>query len=71
MTFQNTPDGVFPMEVVAARPQSNNESNDFIKEMESSATAAAHSSGSGAMAFTSFAVDAVSCESKHVWQNLM
>ena len=49
MTFQNTPDGVYPMEVVAARPQSNNQSYEFIKEMESAANEAVQSSGSGAM----------------------
>ena len=58
MTFQNTPDGVCPMEVVAACPQSNNESNKFMKEMELAAIEAVHSSGNGVMAFTSFAVDA-------------
>ena len=63
-------DGVCPMEVVAARLHSNNESNELIKEMESAATKAVQSSGIGAMAFTSYAVDSVSCESKHVWHSV-
>ena len=70
MTFQNTPYGVCPMEVVAARPQSNTESNTFIKEMELAVTKAIQSSGSGVMAFTSYTVDGVSCESKHVWHSV-
>ena len=70
MSFQGTPPGVSPMEIVAARPQSNNESNDFIKDMELAASSAARSSGAGAMCFTNFAVDAVSCESQHVWHAL-
>ena len=31
LTFQSSPPGVPISELVAARPQSNNESNDFIK----------------------------------------
>ena len=31
LTFQSTPSGVPISELLAARPQSNNESNDFIK----------------------------------------
>ena len=42
MTFQNTPDGVCPMYVVAERPQPNNESNEFIKDMELAATESVH-----------------------------
>ena len=67
MSFQGTPSGISPMEIVAARPQSNNESNDFIKDMELAASAAARSSGAGAMSFTNYCVDGVSCESAHVW----
>ena len=34
MSFQHSPPGVPPTEVVAACPQSNNESNDFIVAIE-------------------------------------
>ena len=52
------------MEVVAGRPQSKNESNDFIKDMESAASAAYVQAGGR---FSNFTVDGVSCESAHVW----
>ena len=67
MTFQNTPPGVSPSEIVAARPQSNNESNEFIVDMERSAALALHTTGASATSFVNFAVDGVSCESRHVW----
>eukprot|EP00957_Ditylum_brightwellii_P161422 12290693-Ditylum_brightwellii.AAC.1 len=34
MAFQNAPTGVTRSEIVAARPQSNNELNEFVKAME-------------------------------------
>ena len=40
MSFQETPSGIPTMEVVAGKPKSNNESNDLIKDMESTASAA-------------------------------
>lgn len=55
------------MEIVAARPQSNNESNNFIKDMELAASEAACSSGAGALSFANYSVDGVSCESVHLW----
>jgi len=58
------------MEVVAARPQSNNETNEFIKDMESAATEAIQSLGRGTMSFTGYAVDGVSGESKHVCHSI-
>ena len=64
MTFQDSPSGVAPTEVVAARPQSNNESNDFIKFMESAALAAANAAEVSPMSFKNIACDGVSCESK-------
>ena len=64
MSFQDTPRGIPVMEVVAGRPQSNNESNDFIKEMEAVASVASVQAGGR---FTNFTVDGVSCESTHVW----
>ena len=33
LSFQDTPSGVLTMEFVTGKPQSNNESNDFIKGM--------------------------------------
>ena len=38
VTFQNIPPGVSPKEVIAERPQSNNDSNEFIKLMETAAS---------------------------------
>lgn len=70
MTFQRTPAGVSPTELVAAHAQSNNESNAFIIDMERSAALAVQVSGAGVKNFTNFAVDGVSCESKHVWTSL-
>ena len=40
MTFQSCLPGIPHTEVVAAMPQSNNESNDFIVDMETAATKA-------------------------------
>ena len=67
MSFQRSPPGVSPSAVVAARPQSNNESSDFIKEMEATACAAGRKMGSR---FLNITVDGVSCESPHVMQIL-
>jgi len=63
MSFQHSPPGVPPTEIVAALPQSNNESNDFIVSMETAAMAA---SRSGLARFTNFCVDGVSVEARHV-----
>ena len=63
MSFQDTPSRVPTMGVVAGRPQSNNESNDFIKDMESAASAASVKDGGR---FENFTVDGVYCESAHV-----
>ena len=52
------------MEVVAGRPQSNNESKNFIKDMESAASAAYVKPGGR---FANFTVDVVYFESTHVW----
>jgi hypothetical protein len=66
LTFQSSPPGVPISELVAARPQSNNESNDFIKEieLEASASVSRHKQAR----FSNISVDGVSCESKHVWR---
>ena len=64
MSFQDTSSGVPTMEFVAGRPQSNNESNDFIKDMESVASSA---SAKAIGRFENLTVDGVSCESAHVW----
>ena len=63
VTFQNTPPGVSPTEIIASRPQSNKDANTFIKYMEASASAAANE---GRARFSNLTVDGVSCESKHV-----
>ena len=67
MSFQNSPPGVPPTEIVASRPQGNNDSNDFIKDMEVSAVSA---SRSGQGRFVNFSVDGVLVESRHVWSAL-
>ena len=66
LTFQSSPPGVPISELVAARPQSNNESNDFIKEIELEASASV--SRNKQARFSNIAVDGVSCESNHVWR---
>ena len=65
VTYQGGPVGINPSEIVAARPQTNNESNDFIMEMERAASAISKSTGAS---FTNITVDGVSCESRHVWR---
>ena len=65
VTYQGSPPGINPSEIVAARPQTNNESNDFIMEMERAASAISKSTGAS---FTNITVDGVSCESRHVWR---
>jgi len=67
MSFQHSPPGISPTEVIAARPQGNNESNDFIKMME---VAAVSVSRTGRGRFVNFSVDGVSVESWHVWSAL-
>lgn len=63
MSFQNCPKGVVPMVVIAARPQSNNETSSFTRLIETACTAAASASGGR---FLGFAVDGVSLESMDV-----
>ena len=70
MTFQLTLPGLPPTVVVGARPQSNNESNDFILDMESASTQAMASTGVHPSSFLNYAVDGVSCESRHVWKSI-
>ena len=70
LTFQSTPPGIPPSEIVAARPQSNNESNEFVKSMESSVALALQSLEVKPKVFVSFGVDGVSCESRHVWDSI-
>eukprot|EP00957_Ditylum_brightwellii_P070342 5343667-Ditylum_brightwellii.AAC.1 len=45
MTFQHTPAGVSPTEIVVAHPQSNNEPNEFIKDMDRLVSSAVQLSG--------------------------
>lgn len=63
ISFQNCPKGVVPMVVIAARPQSNNETSSFTRLIETACTAAATASGGR---FLGFAVDGVSLESMDV-----
>ena len=70
MTFQLTLPELPPTVVVGARPQSNNESNDFILDMESASTQAMASTGVHPSSFLNYAVDGVSCESRHVWKSI-
>jgi len=69
MSFQSSPDGVPVYEIVAARPQSNNESNDFVKDMEKAASAAMALTGVHGSSFLNTAVDGVSCESRNVQES--
>ena len=64
MSFKDTYSSVPTMEDVAVRPQLNNESNSFVKDTESAASAASVKAGGR---FSNFTVDGVSCESAHVW----
>ena len=66
LTFQSSLSGVSISKLVAARHQSNNESNDFIKEIELEASASM--SRNKQARFSNIAVDGVSCESNHVWR---
>ena len=70
MTFQLTVPGLPPTEVVAARPQSNNESNNFIIDMEYASARAIALTGIHPSSFLNYAVDGVSCESRHVWKSI-
>lgn len=63
ISFQNCPKGVVPMVVIAARPQSNNETSSFTRLIETACTASATASGGR---FLGFAVDGVSLESMDV-----
>ena len=64
MTFQQSPKGVSPVVVVSVLPQSNNESNQFIVDMESCAARAMEKASINSLSLTGFAVDGVSVESK-------
>ena len=67
MTFKCTPPGVSLSEIIAARSQSNNKSNEFIIDMKRAVLQALQESSINGKAFVNFAVDRVSCESKYVW----
>ena len=55
--FQNSPPGVPKFETIAARPQSNNGSNDFITSVEGAVSTALVSSGIPSSSFVNFAVE--------------
>ena len=69
MSFQLSLPGMLNTEVIAARPQSNNESNDFIIDMERASARAMHSTGVYPTSVLNYAVDGVSCENRHVWKS--
>ena len=55
-------------EVVVARPQSNNESNDFVIDIERASARAVYSTGIHPTSVLNYAMDGFSCESRHVWK---
>eukprot|EP00957_Ditylum_brightwellii_P009279 701897-Ditylum_brightwellii.AAC.1 len=67
MPFQHSPAGVPRTVIIAALPQSNNESNDFINIMENMAVSVAHLHNGRLI---TFAVDAMSAKSQHVWMSI-
>ena len=69
MSFQLSLPGMPHIEVIVARPQSNNESNDFIIDMERASVRGVHSTGVHPTFFLNYAVDGVSCESRHLWKS--
>ena len=65
LTFQpNGVKGISPTTVVAACPQENNESNDFIIKTLSYANQAMKNAGVSGTSLLNFVVDGVSCESR-------
>ena len=66
MIFQDGPPGAPKFELIALCPQSNNEANEFVTAVEDAVTAAMVATDTHALSFVTFAVDGVSCESKHV-----
>ena len=69
MSFQLSLPGVPHTEVAAARPQSNNESNDFIIDMKSVSSKVMKSTGAYPTRFLDYTGDGVLCESRHVWKS--
>ena len=61
--FQNCPKGISPTVVIAARPQSNNETSSFTRLIETACVAGAAKAGAH---FLGFAVDGISLESMDV-----
>jgi len=76
MSFQSTEKGVAPSIVVAARPQSNNETSNFVQAMELAASkaakelAASEPAGATNYRFAGFAVDGVSVEGEDVRRSI-
>lgn len=64
IVFQQVPSGLPPVEIIALRPQSNNESSDFTNVVVQAAATIAEETPNGSL--LSFAVDGVSVESKDV-----
>ena len=70
MTFQSSEPGLPPTEVINARPQPNNESNDFIIDMEFNFSKAMTSANVNPSSFLNYVVDGVSCESNHFCKSI-
>ena len=73
MVFQQVKDGMSPVEIIGARPQSNNESSAFTEDVLGAAKTAvidAVESGGGQVALLNFAVDGVSCEREDVMSSI-
>ena len=73
MVFQQVKDGMSPVEIIGACPQSNNESSAFTEDILGAAKTAvidAVESGGGQVALLNFAVDGVSCEREDVMSSI-
>jgi len=66
--FQNAPQGVAKFEAIAAYPQSNNESNDFITSIENAVSSALVLVGVHSSSFVNTVCDGVYCESAYLWK---
>jgi len=73
MVFQHTGNGMSPVEIIGARPQSNNETSAFTSAVLGAAKSAASvavTSEEEQVAFLNFAVDGVSCETADVMKSV-
>jgi len=70
VVFQNCPQGVSPVEIIGARPQTSNEASSFTSDAIDAAVevAALLSTLQSKEFFTNFAVDGVFAESRDVME---